>query len=96
LLKNAEYLRSGLKSLGYDTATSETPIIPVIIGTAEKTFRFWRGLFDNGVYANAVVAPAVPPNACRIRTSLIATHTHSQLDRVIDVFKKVGAEQGVL
>jgi 8-amino-7-oxononanoate synthase len=96
LLKNAEYLRSGLKSLGYDTATSETPIIPVIIGTAEKTFRFWRGLFDNGVYANAVVAPAVPPNACRIRTSLIATHTRSQLDRVIDVFKKVGAEQGVL
>jgi 7-keto-8-aminopelargonate synthetase-like enzyme len=96
LLGNADYLRKGLQSLGYDTATSETPIIPVVIGDATSTFRFWRGLFDNGVFANCVVAPAVPPNSCRIRTSLIATHTRSQLDRVIDVFAKVGKELGVL
>ena len=61
-----------------------------------KTFRFWRALFDNGVYANCVVAPAVPPNACRIRTSLIATHTREQLDRVIDTFGKVGKQFGVI
>jgi len=96
LLANADYLRAGLKDLGYDTATSETPIIPVVIGDMFKTFRFWRALFDNGVYANCVIAPAVPPNACRIRTSLIATHTRSQLDRVLDTFKKVGKEQGIL
>jgi len=96
LLDNADYLRNGLKALGYDTATSETPIIPVLIGDAASTFKFWRALFDNGVYANCVVAPAVPPNACRIRTSLIATHSRSQLDRVIDVFAKVGKEFGVL
>ncbi len=96
LIKNADYLRNGLQSLGFDTATSETPIIPVIIGDFMKTFQFWRGLYDNGVFANCVVAPAVPPNACRIRTSLIATHTTEQLDRVIDVFAKVGKQFGVV
>jgi 8-amino-7-oxononanoate synthase len=96
LLKNADYLRSSLQSLGYDTGESETPIIPIVIGDAMKTFRFWRALFDNGVYANCVVAPAVPPNACRIRTSLIATHTREQLDRVIDTFGKVGKQFGVI
>jgi 8-amino-7-oxononanoate synthase len=96
LLKNADYLRDGLKNLGFDTATSETPIIPVVIGDFMKTFQFWRGLYDEGVFANCVVAPAVPPNACRIRTSLIATHTTGQLDRVIDVFAKVGKQFGVI
>jgi len=96
LLANADYLRNGLKALGYDTATSETPIIPIVIGDATKTFRFWRALFDGGVFANCVVAPAVPPNSCRIRTSLIATHTRPQLDRVLDTFAKVGKEFGVI
>jgi 8-amino-7-oxononanoate synthase len=96
LLQNAEYLREGLKTLGFDTATSETPIIPVVIGDPQKTFAFWRGLYDNGVFSNCVVAPAVPPNACRIRTSLIATHTREQLDRVIDVFHKVGQQFGIV
>jgi 8-amino-7-oxononanoate synthase len=96
LLVNADYLRNGLKALGYDTATSETPIIPIVIGDATKTFRFWRALFDGGVFANCVVAPAVPPNSCRIRTSLIATHTRPQLDRVLDTFAKVGKEFGVI
>ena len=96
LLKNADYLRDGLKNLGFDTATSETPIIPVVIGDFMKTFQFWRGLYDNGVFSNCVVAPAVPPNACRIRTSLIATHTTAQLDRVLDVFQKVGKQFEVI
>jgi len=96
LIKNADYLRSGLKALGFDTATSETPIIPVVTGDFMTTFKFWRGLYDNGVFANCVIAPAVPPNACRIRTSLIATHTTEQLDRVIDVFAKVGKQFGIV
>jgi 8-amino-7-oxononanoate synthase len=96
LIKNADYLRAGFQNLGFDTATSETPIIPVIIGDFMKTFQFWRGLYDNGVFANCVVAPAVPPNACRIRTSLIATHTTEQLDRVLDVFEKVGRQFEVI
>jgi 8-amino-7-oxononanoate synthase len=96
LLENASYLRAGLTALKFDTAASETPIIPVVIGSVEKTFLFWRRLFDEGVFTNAVIPPAVPPNGSRIRTSLIATHTRAQLDRVIGVFAKVGKELGVI
>jgi 8-amino-7-oxononanoate synthase len=46
-------------------------------------------MLDHGIFTNAVVPPAVPPNACRLRTSCIATHTRAQLDRVLDVFAKV-------
>lgn len=96
LLENAAHLRNGFKSLGFDTGASETPIIPVVTGGPERTFAFWKALFDAGVFANAVIPPAVPPNACRIRTSLIATHTRDQLDRVLDVFARVGKALGVI
>lgn len=86
LWSNARYLRDGLRSLGFDTVQSETPIIPVVTGNMERTFAFWRGLFDAGVFTNPVLPPAVPENSCRLRTSVMATHTTEQLDRVLDAF----------
>ena len=96
LWENADYMRAGLRSLGYDTGVSETPIVPVIIGNDLLTFHFWRSLFDNGVFTNPVVAPAVPEKESRIRTSYSATHTRDQLDFVLDVFAKVGRAAGVI
>ncbi|HSY84370.1 MAG TPA: pyridoxal phosphate-dependent aminotransferase family protein [Gemmatimonadaceae bacterium] len=96
LWENADYMRAGLRSLGYDTGVSETPIVPVIIGNDHLTFHFWRALFDNGVFTNPVVAPAVPEKESRIRTSYSATHTRDQLDFVLDVFAKVGRAAGVI
>ena len=96
LWENADYMRAGLRSLGYDTGVSETPIVPVIIGNDHLTFHFWRSLFDNGVFTNPVVAPAVPEKESRIRTSYSATHTRDQLDFVLDVFAKVGRAAGVI
>ena len=61
--------------LGFDIGPSETPIVPVLIGPLEKTFLMWRKLFDAGVFTNPVAPPAVPPSQCRLRTSLMATHT---------------------
>jgi 8-amino-7-oxononanoate synthase len=94
--ENADYMRSGLQSLGYDTGVSETPIVPVLIGQDDKTFMFWRALFDRGVFANPVVPPAVPEKESRIRTSYSATHTREQLDFVLDVFATVGRQFGVI
>jgi 8-amino-7-oxononanoate synthase len=96
LWANADYLRSGLQAMGFDTVGSETPIIPVASGDMERTFMFWRGLFDAGVFTNPVLPPAVPENQCRLRTSVMATHTTEQLDRVIDAFRCVGAQLGAL
>ena len=94
LWENAEYLRDGLQLLGVDTVSSETPIIPVVTGDMERTFAFWRALFDAGVFTNPVLPPAVPESSCRLRTSVMATHTREQLDAVLDAFTKVRAQLG--
>jgi 8-amino-7-oxononanoate synthase len=94
LWENASYLREGLRSLGFDTVTSETPIIPVVTGDMERTFTFWRALFDAGIFTNPVLPPAVPESSCRLRTSVMATHTRDQLDQVLEAFTRVRAELG--
>lgn len=96
LMENAKYLREGFHALGFTTGPTETPIVPVITGSFDLTLRMWRGVFDQGVFTNAVIPPAVPPNACRLRTSCIATHSRQQLDRVLDVFDKVGKAVGLI
>jgi 8-amino-7-oxononanoate synthase len=96
LWANADYLRSGLQALGFDTAGSETPIIPVASGDMERTFLFWRALFDAGVFTNPVLPPAVPENHCRLRTSVMATHSTEQLDHVLEAFANVGRSLGLL
>jgi 8-amino-7-oxononanoate synthase len=94
LFENADYLRRGLQAMGFDTVSSETPIIPVVTGEMERTFAFWRALFDAGVFTNPVLPPAVPENSCRLRTSVMATHSRQQLDQVLDAFTRVRAELG--
>ena len=89
-------LQDGLRGLGYDIGATTTPIVPVLIGPMDKTFTFWRKLYDAGVFTNPVVAPAVPPSQCRLRTSLIATHTHAQIDQALDSFATIGKELGVI
>ena len=84
------------RRMGFDTGESETPIVPVIIGTLEGTFMFWRRLFDEGIFTNPVVAPAVPESSSRIRTSYMATHTREHLDRALEAFRKVGREMWLI
>src|SRR5690606_22461789 len=96
LWSNARRMKKELTALGFDTLTSESPIVPVVVGTMVRTFRFWRELFDTGVFTNPVIAPAVPENSCRIRTSYMATHTDEQLDEVLEVFARCGRAAGLI
>ena len=96
LWANTRRLQEGLRGLGFEIGPTETPIVPVLIGPLEKTFMFWRKLFDAGVFTNPVVPPAVPPSQCRLRTSLMATHTSEQIDRAIATFATLGKELGVI
>ena len=96
LWKNTHKLQDGLKSLGYEIGASETPIVPVVIGELWDTFRFWRKVFDAGIFTNPVVPPAVPPKECRLRTSLMASHSDSQIDFALDTFAKLGKEVGII
>jgi 8-amino-7-oxononanoate synthase len=96
LWANTRRLHDGFRQLGFDIGPTETPIVPVLIGPLEKTFLFWRKLFDAGVFTNPVAPPAVPPTQCRLRTSLMATHTFDQIDFALEAFAKVGRELGVI
>lgn len=91
-----DYMRSEFQRMGFDTSVSETPVVPVVIGDNMKTFLFWKSLFEEGVYTNAVIYPAVPSDSARLRTSYIATHTQEQLDFVLEKFHKIGKELGVI
>ena len=75
---------------------SVTPIVPVNVGSEMHTVFMWQSLFNNGVYTNPVLPPGVPPNRSLLRTSYMATHTDEQIQKVLEVFAKVGEETGFL
>jgi len=92
----ANTVRTEMKGMGFNLIESITPIIPVIIGDDMLTFRFWKGLMEEGVFANAVIAPATPPGQQLIRLSLIATYEQTHLDRIFEAFRKVGKAFGLI
>lgn len=96
LLKIAAKFRSGLKKMGFKAPDGITPIIPVLVGDMNKTFLACKLLLDGGVYVNPVVAPAVPPDATMIRTSLMATLSEAQIDRALAVFAQLGREMELI
>ena len=89
-------MRQGLASQGFKVIGDVTPILPVIIGDDMKTFLFWRRLMDEGVFANAVISPGVPPGMQLIRLSLIATYKDEHMDKILEAFHKVGKEFGLI
>lgn len=91
-----EIIRKELSRMGFDIGTSVTPIVPVIIGDDELTFRTWKALFDNGVFVNPVISPAVAPGQQLLRTSYMATHTDDQIEKVLHVFEQVGKELAII
>jgi len=96
LWDNAAFMLEGYRNLGFNIGGTQTPIIPVIIGDDEACFRFWKELFDAGVYCNPVVSPAVPQGMALLRTSYMATHRRDQLERVLDIFGKTGKKLGII
>jgi 8-amino-7-oxononanoate synthase len=96
LAEVAEKMRAGLQSQGYDTGESTTPIIPVVVGDDLTARTMWRKLFDAGIFTTPIMTPAVPENRALIRVSCMATHTDEHVDKVLEVFDKVGREVGVI
>jgi len=96
LWKNTHKMKKGFDDMGFNTGFSKTPIIPIIIGDDMKTFFFWKVLFENGIFTNPVISPAVEPGHALLRTSYMATHTNDELDQVLEVFYKLGKQSGLI
>ena len=96
LWHNYHKMKKGYTELGFNTGNSQTPIIPIIIGDDDKTFAFWKLLYENGVFVNPVISPAVPPGMSLLRTSYMATHSDQELDIILGLFEKLGKQIGVI
>jgi len=96
LWENTRRFQDGCRSLGFDIGTTQTPIIPVLIGDMMTTLAFWRKLYDAGVFTNPVVPPAVPQDSCRLRASLMATHRPEQIDSALETLGRLGKEMGII
>ncbi len=96
LVKNADKMRNGFKNMGFKVIDGQTAIVPVIIGDDERTFIFWRKLFDAGVFTNAFISPGVPPGMAMLRTSFMTTHEDEHLDRILELSGDIGKELGII
>ena len=96
LWANSERLKAGFKKLGFNIGKTQTPIVPVFVGHIEDCFKMWRATFDGGIFTTPVIPPAVPPNKCMMRVTLMATHTDEQIDKIIEVFGAAGKALGII
>ena len=96
LWENGNYLKQGLKALGFNIGNSQTPITPCIIGDEKLTQEFSKKLNAEGVYAKAIVYPTVPKGTGRVRNMPTAAHSKEMLDQALAIYHKVGKEMGIL
>lgn len=82
LWANTKKYKALLKQLGLDTWESETPAVPIVLGSKERVYPFWRNLLDKGVFTVMSIAPAVPAGKDLIRTAISALHTDEQLEKI--------------
>jgi 8-amino-7-oxononanoate synthase len=96
VMEIGEFMCRELTTLGFDIGCSQSPIVPIMIGDDMRTLITWKLLFENGVFVNPVLSPAVPEGKQLLRTSYMATHTDDQLHRVLEVYAAVGKQLGLI
>ncbi|WP_210470538.1 glycine C-acetyltransferase [Sporosarcina sp. 6E9] len=96
LWENGDYLKAGLKKLGFDIGASETPITPCIIGEEKLSQEFSKRLMEEGVYAKSIVFPTVARGKGRVRNMPTAAHTKEMLDEALAIYEKVGKELNII
>jgi len=96
LIENAEKVRKGFREAGFNIIEGRTAIVPVIVGDDERAFLMWRKLYDAGVFVNVFISPGVPQGRQMMRTSYMSSHEDEHLEFIVDTFKKVGKEIGLI
>ncbi|MGN1229435.1 MAG: serine palmitoyltransferase [Prevotella sp.] len=96
LWKVTKYALKRFKEEGFEIGETESPIIPLYVRDVEKTFIVTARAFDNGVFINPVIPPACAPQDTLVRFALMATHTEEQVERGVQILKKVFKEQNII
>jgi 8-amino-7-oxononanoate synthase len=96
LWRNTHIMMERLRSVGFDTGPSETPIIPVVVGDDTAAYRMCVRCWEEGVFVNPIVSPAVEPGNALLRLSLMATHTEDEIHKAMDIMTSVGRELGII
>lgn len=96
LQRNAVRFLTGVQALGFQTTATQTPIVPILCGTEERTLRITARCREEGLFLVPIFYPAVPMNAPRIRASVTAAHTDEDIDRALDILARVGREVGLI
>ncbi len=96
LWENARFFKAELKTLGFNTGLSTTPITPIMLGEAPLAQQFSRELFERGVFAMAIGFPTVPRGKARIRVMISAAHTRADLEKGLEALAAVGRSLGVI
>ena len=89
LWNNCRLLSDGLKKMGFSLGEIQSPILPLIIGDADKCMQFSEQLLERGVFAQGIRPPTVPPGTSRLRITLMATHTREHIQIALDAFEEV-------
>jgi len=96
LLKKIKTVKTTLTEMGYEVRGGETPIIPVLIGSAEKAVLFADKLYERGIYAPAIRPPSVPYGQSRIRLTITTEHTEENIKKLLLSFKEIGKELNII
>ncbi len=93
---NIRHMLRGLSESGFDTGNTESAIIPVIVGDEEQLARFHNELRHRRVFTNIVTYPAVRRKTCRLRVSIMNSHTRPEMDEALRVFSELGRKHGII
>jgi 7-keto-8-aminopelargonate synthetase-like enzyme len=97
LRENFTYMREELRKMGFELGNTQTAVIPIYVRQDLRTLMMWRTLLEEyAIYTNPFISPGVPPKHAMLRTSYMATHERSHLDRGLEAFYAVGKKFGVI
>lgn len=91
---NTRKMHEGFKAIGFNIGSTQTPIVPILIGSEAKAFIFSQRLFEEGIFATPAIYPAVRYGEAIVRTSFMSTHTEKDLDLILEIFAKLARELG--
>ncbi len=89
LWNNVHYIKDKLKMNNFNTISSESQIIPILIGDAQKAVEISKLLYEKGILIPAIRPPTVPANSSRLRMTVMSSHTQKDLDRLLRVLSEV-------